>query len=112
MYNRIPLDTQVAEQRSPRSAEAENSILHHRLAAAHRVEEVVEVIVAVAVSRRSRIGILTERRQPSSMLLRILLLVILEKPRLHGLGIRSDRQSRPLFTRRPGNDDRVVLDLQ
>ena len=57
---RVPADrpgllvAQVAQQRRGRRAQAEERVLDHRLAAAHRGEEVPEVVEAVVVAVRAR----------------------------------------------------------
>src|SRR6185437_15336493 len=53
---RVPMDygpaivAEVAQQGCAGSAEAENGILHDRLACAHRLEEIAQVVIAIQVS--------------------------------------------------------------
>ena len=58
------LDTKVAQQRRSGRAVAEHSIFHDRFARPHRFKEIVEVIVAVAVSRRRNIFLVTRLVAP------------------------------------------------
>ena len=98
MDHAVPLHAEIAQQRRTRRTEPKGRILHHRLAAAHGLEEVVEVVVAVGVPGRCRESLGVFGRRPGRMLYRVLGAVLVDDLLLHR--IRKGRYRVPGFLRR------------
>src|ERR1700727_1110911 len=87
LHNRLAFIAEVAEQSGSGGAEAEDGVLDDGLAAANGGEEVLEVVVAVAVASGRCVGFKAGSGGSGWVRGRILLAVLREDALLHGFGI-------------------------
>ncbi len=66
LHHRPPLHTQITQQSRPRRPQPKHPILHHRLPRPHRIEEVMKMVIAVAIPLRSPIALHHLRRHHPS----------------------------------------------
>ena len=111
MNNSATFDTKIAEQRSSGCAVAEHSIFHDRFAGPNGFEEIVEVIVAIAVSRRRHVFFVSRRRLSYWVRERVLLTVGFENLFLHRFSECADGIPRLFLARRATDADRIPGNL-
>src|SRR4051794_36973334 len=104
------LDAEIAEQGGAGGTEAEGRIFDHGLSAADRLEEVVEVVVAVGVvlGRGELLNVLRERA--GEMFLRILLAILVDVLLLHSFGKGGNGVAGFGFGRGTGDRDSIAAD--
>src|ERR1700729_1667074 len=105
--NGTPLDAQIAKQRSSSCAVAKDGIFHDRFARPNRLEEVVEVIVAIAVPWRGDVFFISGRRLSYRVRERVLLTVGFENLFLHRISECANCVPRLFLTRRAAYADSI-----
>ena len=83
MDNSAAFVAEIAEQSSSGGAEAKHRIFHHRLARTDGRKEISEVVVAVAVSMRGFVFLVSQLRLSHGVGKRILFQVRFTNARLH-----------------------------